>query len=163
MKLYVKNSQDNIMCMANLLGRDVRVPNPLPFSFYFSTKNSPHGIRVKPIFNPEKMSADVVGNLELCDSWEYTPGKNDSHVDGRSIRKMKAFFRKYKVLFAAVWGKELQESSLTDYFRGYISFEQLLQSFEFYESYKEDLDDIESIEELTEFVRENSLFNLFER
>ena len=154
--------EDNaIMCMANLLGKDIRVPKKLPFSFYFSTQNSPHGIRVKPVFNPEKMSISTVGNLWLCDAWEYTPGKYDSNVSAKEIRKMKAFFRKYKVLFCGVWCGKIQETPVTDYFRNRMSFSQLLTNFEFYETYKDDMDDIEDVHELEEFVRENDLFNLY--
>lgn len=159
MKRYIKSTED-IMCMANLLGRDIRVPNPLPFSFYFSTKNSIHGIRVKPVFNPEKMSADLVGTLKLCDDWEYIPGKNDSAVDGKSIRRMKAFFRKYKVLFEAVWCKQLQETTVTDFFRGFITLKDLITQFEFYNDYKTELDEIDDIDELTEYIYEINVLDL---
>ena len=164
MKIYINDNyeHDGILCMANLLGKDVRVPSSLPFSFYFSTQNSSHGIRVKPIFNPQKMSSDLAGTLKLCDSWEYTPGKNDADVSSKAVRKMKAFFRKYKVLFAAVWCGELQETPVCDYFRGFKDLHKLIKDFECYPNYKDDMDDIDSIEELEEFIRENNVFNLFE-
>lgn len=158
----IVSAQEDIMCMANLLGKDVRVPKPIPFSFYFSTKNSSHGLRVKPVFNPEKMSADAVGTLKLCDDWQYTPGKYDTNVDSKSIRKMKAFFRRYKVLFAAVWSKQLQETTVTDYFRGFISLTDLIKSFEFYSQFESEMGDIDSIEELALFVQENDLFPMFD-
>ena len=160
MKRYVRSS-DDIMCMANLLGKDARVPRQLPFSFYFSTKNAVHGIRVKPMFNPEKMSIELAGTLKLCDDWEYIPGRDDGNVSGREIRKMKAFFRKYKVLFCAVWCGAVQETPVTDYFRALKTFHDLLMDFDFYEDYKSDMDEIETVEELEEFVREKSLFNMY--
>ena len=172
MKKYIKSSNieaiDNIeaaepiMGMGNLLGKTVKVPKPLPFSFYFSTNFDVHGIRVKPLFDPEKMSIDRAGNLWLCDSWEYTPGKDDKHVDSKDIRKMKAFFRKYKVLFCAVWGKILQETYVEDYFKKRMSFKSLLKQFDCYQEYKDDMGDIDSIEELEEFVRENNICNMYD-
>ena len=165
MKLY-KNSEaglsDDILCMASMLGDDVKVPGKLPFSFYFSTNNSSHSIRVKPIFDPCRMSADLAGTLKLSDPWEYIPGKNDHNVDPKQIRKMKSFFRKYKVLFAAVWCGVIQETPVCDYFRGMKPLDVLMKDFDFYNEYKDDMDDIDSIEELEEFVRENSLLHLFE-
>ena len=113
------------------------------------------------MFNPEKMSIELAGTLKLCDDWEYIPGRDDGNVSGREIRKMKAFFRKYKVLFCAVWCGAVQETPVTDYFRALKTFHDLLMDFDFYEDYKSDMDEIETVEELEEFVREKSLFNMY--
>ena len=55
------------------------------------------------MFNPEKLLKSKVGNLKLCDDWEYLHGVDDDHVDNKDIRKMIAFFKKYIVLFRMVW------------------------------------------------------------
>ena len=101
MKRYIKEN-DSIMCMANLRGNQIVNPGGLPFSFYFSTKIG-HGIRVKPVFNPEKLSISSVGNLELHEDWNYTPDPEDQKISAKKKNEMYNFFRTNKVLFAAVW------------------------------------------------------------
>ena len=43
--------------MANVRGKDVEVDD-IDFSFYFSKKNSNHGIRLKVVWNRERMSGN---------------------------------------------------------------------------------------------------------
>lgn len=169
MKRYIHSTNDydeppaeiDIFCMSNLRGKDIKIEN-LPFSFYFSARESSHAIRVKPMFNPNKVSKSKFGTLELHGDWKYTPGPDDKNVSQKQIREMKVFFKKYKVLFAAVWEEELQEIPVQDYFRGLISFSDLLTEFEFYEDYQKEMGCIDSIEELESFVRKNGLFNMWD-
>lgn len=172
MKRYIRNTnynnQDAIFAMANIRGKHVKVPGRLDFSFFFSPKDVTegkeitHGLRVKPIFNPEKMSLDMAGTLKLHGDWEYIPGTNDKKVAAKDVRRMKAFFKEYKTLFAAVWEKALLPDSLYDYFRGTITFEEMLEDFDFYDELKEEIEDVNSLIELTDLVREYRLFNLWE-
>lgn len=67
MKKLLRNP-DSVMCMSNVRGKYVVHPGLLKFSFYFSANDGySHGIRVKPVFNPEKMLLSMVGSLKLCD------------------------------------------------------------------------------------------------
>lgn len=152
---------DKILCMSNVRGRRVKVPHKLPFSFYFSGENSSHGIRVKPIFNPDRMIISKAGNLMLHSDWEYVPGPDDKSISSKDIAEMKEFFRTYLILFAAVWDLKLSDTAVQDYFEGIISLHELVQDFEFYQDWKEELDVINSIGELEDFCREHDLVNLY--
>lgn len=154
--------ENDIFCMSSLRGSKVVVPHKLPFSFFFSERESSHAIRVKPVFNPDKISKSSFGTLELHGDWKYTPGPDDKNVSQKQIQEMKNFFKKYKVLFAAVWESKLYDGDVQDYFRGLISFDELLTEFDFYENYKEDMDNIDNIEQLEEFVRKYNIFNMWD-
>lgn len=165
----VKRIPNYLFEMANLRGKYVKIPNRLDFSFYFSTKDAVeskelvHGLRVKPVFNPEKISPSNVGVLKLHSDWEYIPGNEDKNISGRKVKEMKEFFKTYKILFAAVWEKELDETRLATYLQGYITLEELIKDFEFYDDYKEELKDIHDLEALEEFVKTHNLFNLWDK
>lgn len=154
--------------MANIRGKFVKNPHKLDFSFYFSPKDALegkdicHGLRVKPVFNPEKMSIEQAGTLKLHGDWKYIPGIDDKNIGNKAINNMKSFFREYKTLFAGVWEKNLHPDALYDYFRGTITFEELLQEFDFYNDYENELIAIKNLKDLTEFVKEHDLFNLWE-
>lgn len=129
MKRLVK---DKIYAMANVRGRTVRNPNPLPFSFYFSNSYGiDNNVRVKVSFNPDKLSIDQLGNLELHSDWKFVPGKDDKHLSNKDVAEMKNFFRKYKVLFCLVWDHKLQEDEVQDYFRGIFGFIGYMQVSEY--------------------------------
>ena len=157
-----EEEENDIFCMSSLRGSKVVVPHKLSFSFFFSERESSHAIRVKPVFNPDKISKSSFGTLELHGDWKYTPGPDDKNVSQKQIQEMKNFFKKYKVLFAAVWESELYDGDVQDYFRGLISFDELLTEFDFYENYKEDMDNIDNIEQLEEFVRKYNIFNMWD-
>lgn len=168
MKLYIEESKDILFEMSNMRGKYVKNPHRLNFSFYFSTKDAVeskdlvHGLRVKPVFNPEKIISSKVGTLKLHSDWEYIPGNDDKDVSSKDINAMKDFFKTYKVLFAAVWEKVLEPDALYDYFRGIMDFNDIKQELDFYNEYKEDLDKIDTLTEFTEFVKQHHLFNLWE-
>ena len=161
MKILVSN-KDSIFAMSNVRGRYIKNPHQLPFSFYFSSgAGVSHGPRVKPQFNPERLILSLTGTLQLCDDWKYVPGKDDKDVSEKSIRQMKKFFKDYIVLFCLVWDEHMQDATLEDYFKGAISFNEMLQDLEFYSEYKETLDSINSISELDKFCRDNNLVNMY--
>ena len=82
----VKKIPNYLFEMSNIRGKYVKVPHKLDFSFYFSPKNAvantdiAHGLRVKPVFNPEKMSINKAGTLKLHSDWKYIPGEDDTKV-----------------------------------------------------------------------------------
>ena len=160
MKRLIHSSED-IFAMSNVLGKFVKVEKKLPFSFYYSPKNSSHGPRVKPVINPEKMRISDAGTLELCDKWEFTPGQNDSAVPKKIIDEMKSFFRKYLVLFLLVWEGLADDPILGYYLEGRLALADFIESLDFYEDYKEDLDAIQTVAELEEFCRKHQLVNFY--
>lgn len=168
MKLMINEYTDMLFEMANIRGKTVKVPCKLDFSFFFSTKDAVeskdlvHGLRVNPVFNPEKISIHDTGTLKLHGDWKYIPGPNDKDVDSRKVNRMKEFFKTYKILFAAVWEKVLPHDAVEDYIRGHIDFNEMIKEFYFYDEYKEDIDNIETLDELYDFVRENKIFNMWE-
>lgn len=169
MKLIFEKCDNFLFEMANIRGKTVKCPKRLDFSFFFSTKDAVeskelvHGLRVKPVFNPEKISIDKTGTLKLHGDWEYIPGEDDVDVSSRDVRKMKAFFATYKILFSAVWEKVLPHDAVEDYFRGHINFEDVLKEFYFYDDFRDDLDIIETFDDLTDFVETNKLFNTWNK
>ena len=162
------NESKYLFEMSNIRGKFVKNPHRLNFSFYFSPKDGVeskelcHGLRVKPIFNPEKMSIDLAGTLKLHGDWKYIPGKEDGDVSSKDIRNMKKFFADYKILFAAVWEKKLSPDALYDYFRGTFEFSDLTEDLTFYKEYKNDLDMITDCKALHDFVVEHDLFNTWD-
>lgn len=152
---------ESIFGMSNVRGNRIQVyPGAQPFSFYFSEKTDTHGIRVKPVFNPNKVHISEVGTLKLCDDWEYIPGKDEGHISEKDVKKMKDFFRKYKVLFAAVWEGELQEGDLVDYFQGVIDFDTVVESLECYLKYAIELSECINVDDLEQVVRQHDMFNM---
>lgn len=166
MKLIVKIDNDFLFEMVNIRGKYVKIPHKLNFSFYFSPKDAVegkdicHGLRVKPLFNPEKMSINKAGTLKLHGDWKYIPGEDDKKIGAKPIAEMKEFFKKYKILFSAVWEKSLPPDALYDYFRGTITFSELIQEFDFYDDYKKDpiFNNIKELSELGQFIKEHDLF-----
>lgn len=161
MKRVLKN--DVILAMSNVRGKYVKNPHQLSFSFYFSSGSGvPHSIRVKPSFNPDKkLKKSMTGTLKLCDDWEFIPGPHDGKVDSNDIADMKQFFRYHIVLFAAVWDEQLQDGILEDYFKGDITFNEMLQDLDFYDDYKLQLDRISTVDALESFCRKHELVNLY--
>ena len=158
MKLQIREDNDFLIEMANVVGKYVSVPNKLPFSFYFSANNGNHSIRVKPSFNAERLLANQVGTLKLCDDWEYTPGKDDTNIKQKQVNSMKEFFRKYLVLFCAVWDYQLSERPVQKYFEGDYTLQEVIEDLDFYTS---KMDNIDNIEELENYCRINDLVNFY--
>jgi len=154
--------QDAILCMSNIRGKYVKNPGKLPFSFYFSANaDAGHTIRVKPVFNPDRMKFSATGTLKLCDDWEFVPGKDDKHVDSKAVQEMKNFFRRYLVLFCAVWDEQIDDGTVEDYFVGTIDFDDMVKQFDFYDEYSDDLDKIHTVENLESFCRDKNIVNFY--
>lgn len=159
MQRYIKTSDqlEDIECMSNLRGDDVKIPHKLPFSFYFSGNQGQHDIRVKVVLDPQRMRISKAGTMKLYDDWEYTQGPDDKHVDAKFIESIKDFFRTYLVLFCAAWDDQIDETAIQSYFQGTLQFSDLLKEFDFY---TEEMDSIGDVSELEEYCRANHLVNL---
>lgn len=133
-----KIDEEYLIEMSNVVGKYVKNPEKLPFSFYFSSGvDVPHSIRVKPMFNPEKLKKSLTGTLKLSDDWKYIPGENDKNVSEQEIKEMKKFFKDNIVLFVLVWDEFLQDSVVEHYFLGDLSFQEMLKDLDFYEKLPE--------------------------
>lgn len=161
MKRIIKSTED-IFAMSNVRGKYVKNPHSLPFSFYFSSGTGvSHGPRVKPMFNESKLISSLTGTLKLCDDWNFVPGINDKDVKADKISDMKDFFRNNIVLFCAVWDEQMQDATLEDYFKGDITFQEMIADLDFYEKYRDDLVKISNVSQLDEFCRKNQLVNFY--
>ncbi len=159
--IYKDEDFYDIFGMSNLRGKYVKT-DKINFSFYFSMQKASHAIKVKVSFNDAKINESDFGALELHRDWKFTPGRNDKDVSSKDIRNMKAFFVKYKVLFAAVWNREIYEGDVVEVFRKGITFSELLKEFSFYDAYAEKMNKIQNVAELENFVRKNNIFNMLD-
>lgn len=157
----VINSSEQIFGISNVLGRFIAVEENVPFSFYYSPRNSSHGPRVKPVLDPNKMRISDAGTLSLCGDWEFVPGRRDLYYPAKVVHLMKEFFRTYLVLFLLVWDEQADDPMLGYYLEGKISLNEFIQTIDFYPEYAEDLDQIETVTELEQFCREHELVNFY--
>lgn len=161
MKKWIHEKED-ILCMSDVRGIKVKVESKLPFSFYYSARNSSHGPRVKITSDPTKIRLDRMGSLELTGDWDYISTKGNDEFSSKELKEIRAFFRKYLILFLLVWDKlTSNEPSLGDYLEGDITLAEFIQDLDFYDDYKDDLDQIENVEELEEFCRKYKLVNFY--
>ena len=159
-----RSDEDLLMKMANLRGKDVKIED-VNFSIYFSPKQTDqHSIRIKVLWNRERMnSGNFDGVLYLHGDYEYKQNPNaDNKPDKYDIFELRYFAKRYKVLFAAVWENKLDPNDVEDYFKGRLSFEELLTLFLDLDS--DDYDKIQqarNIKELEQIVSENNIFNMW--
>lgn len=154
-------AQEDIFAMSNVLGKFIKVEKNVPFSFYYSPRNSSHGPRVKPVLNAEKMRISEAGTLALCEDWEFIPGPNDKRASRSIVEEMKQFFKKYLVLFLLVWEGLADDPILGYYLEGRLELADFIKSLDFYEEYKNDLDNIVDVQELEAFCRSHNLVNFY--
>ena len=111
--------------LANIRGQKI-VTDEVDFSFFFSSKRGmSHGIRVKIIWNKNKigqLSDCHSGTLRLHGDYKYEGAKISAH----QLNNARKFFKKYKVLFAAVWEFALYPELVGDYLKGHADFEEIL-------------------------------------
>ena len=151
--------------MANAVGNNVKREKNLPFSFFFSSKKAvrgTHGIRVKILWNPSKAPADADGFLELHSDYEYIPGIHKYESSAEELSIARKFFKKYKVLFAAVWEDVISDpSQLVMYFYGKISWKELMKQFDTGNSdWNFYIQTTDNVKELEQLVREENIFNM---
>lgn len=150
-----------VMEMANVRGAKVKTDN-INFSFYYSDKRKvSHGIRVKIVWNPNKMSGDVDGYMELHADYNYVSSPNGKRVNNKDIDEAREFFKKYKVLFAAVWEMKLEEDVIQDYLRKLMTLDDVKSEFH---GIPEDvytlIQQCGSIEDIESVVRKTNAFNM---
>lgn len=145
--------------MSNVVGNKVKVVNKLPFSFYFSPKDSNHGVRIKIVFNPSRVNEGDFGFIKLCDDWGYEPG-NNKHVSENILTEARNFFRHFLVLFCLSWEDKVNTEDVRDYFLGRISLHELITEMYFYEEYSNELDKITTIAELEDWCRNNNIVSI---
>lgn len=86
----------HLLEMANLVGKTVSTDN-IDFSFYFSDKFiANHGIRVKIIWNRNKMQGDNSGYLELHGDYRYESSSDFKKILNKEIEKTRVFFKNIK-------------------------------------------------------------------
>ncbi len=160
----VSQENQHLLEMANLVGKTVNT-DVINFSFYFSDKFvANHGIRVKIIWNRNKMQGDNSGYLELHGDYKYESSNDSKKILNKEIEKARTFFQKYKILFAAVWECELDPNYVVDYLRKKIDFKELLNGFDELEN--DNLNDWKNIKQannildLEKIVRQYKLFNM---
>lgn len=148
--------------MATVRGDYVKT-DKIDFSFYFSDKTEcNHGIRVKVKWNPVRVSGSLDGYFELHGDYVYVQSNNsDSHPSAKSIIDAQNFFKKYKVLFVAVWEMKLEADDLVDYFRGLLDFKGLIDKFhDINRPFKRILKMANNTDELESIVRTHEIFNM---
>lgn len=142
--------------MANMVGKRVKTDH-INFSFYFSTKSEVnHSIRAKVKWNKDHLAGGTDGYFELHGNYAWVQSPGGEVPDGNDLKLARRFFRKYKVLFAAVWEECLDANDVQDYFKGLISFSELLVGF----LIGSDFSGVHDLKGLEDYVRKNSLFNM---
>ena len=157
----VVNSTEQIYAMSNLVGRYVKLDGPLSFSFYFGTKDAfgkenKHGIRVKICPSRERYQLNNVSELEIHGDYKL---HNTANVSKDVEKEAKAFFKKFKVLFAGVWEKVLLEENITAYFKNRATLEDIVEESYLTEEQKSLLN-VSTIEDFEAKVRTYSMFNM---
>ena len=148
-------SSYDLLEMANVLGDFVKTDR-ISFSFYFSDKyGMQHGIHVKIKWNGHKFTKPEDGYMELHGTYAYVPTPGSKKVSNRDINLARSFFKKYKVLFAAVWEGVVDQMHLQQYFLGNITLQDLIDQFDPVIEH-----DFSSVESLEAYVRKNNLYNL---
>lgn len=160
---YIEDPSNVLVEMANLRGNDIKLVTGLPFSFYISSKKAVHGlhaIRAKILWNPSRMRSDSDGNLELHGDYEYTVGSHKYKPTAKELAAARAFFKKYKVLFAAIWECVVDDIDVFEYLKGNIDLGHLLATFDLPGKNFYLVNHCTSIEELEQCVRKNKIFNM---
>lgn len=158
--MKIKRNNDILLEMANIRGKDVNIED-IDFSLFFSRKYPNHGCRVKICWNREKMTHDT-GNMEAHGDYKYYQDASCKYKpDAVDISTARYFIKKYKVLFAAVWEEKLDSNDLIDYFRGRLSWKELLSCFtDMADKEQESIQNCKDRKELEKRVRELNIFNM---
>lgn len=160
---YINHDDSILFEMANLRGNDVKLHDRLPFSLFISNKDvvhESHAIRVKVLWNPEKMTATPDGQLELHGDYNYTVYSHKYKPTSKELRSLINFCKKYKVLFSAIWECKLDPNDFIYYLQNRESLAELLSTFNLKGKDYYNVNHCSSIEELERCVRENKIFSM---
>lgn len=162
---YLNNEDGLLMEMANIRGNDIKLADRLPFSLFISNKQVVHGahaIRVKVLWNPNKMTATPDGQLELHGNYDYTVFSHKYKPTAKELELLRNFCRTYKVFFAAVWEGVLDATDFVHYLEGTITYTQLISSFDLTGKDYYNVNHCKTIQELETCIRRNKIFNMNE-
>ena len=107
------------------------------------------------------MSGDVDGYMELHGDYDYVSSPGGKRVSNKDIDEAREFFKKYKVLFAAVWEMKLEEDVIQDYLRKLITLDDVKSEFhDIPEDVYTRIQQCNSIDEIENVVRKTNAFNL---
>lgn len=98
--------------------------------------------------------------MDLHGNYEYIISNHKYKPTGRELEIARSFFRKYKVLFAAVWEEVLDPSFVQDYLRGYLDFKNLLTQFDLQGRDYYNVNHCKTIKELEACIRKYRIFNM---
>lgn len=148
--------------MANVRGKHIEVED-VDFSFYISEKNGNHAIRLKVCWNREKLISEECGYLELHGKYEYYQSPQLKYKPKNyEVDTVRYFAKKYKVLFAAAWERKLDCDDIAEYFKGRMSWKELMQEWINIPNndIKEVLSNCRNLKDLEYAVRKNNAFNM---
>lgn len=156
-----ETTNESLLEMANITGKYMKIED-IDFSFYYSRKNSSHSIRLKINWNRETMTGDDEGYIELHGDYKYYQSPKLKKKKEADIATVRYFAKKYKVLFAAVWECKLDADTLGEYFKGRLSWQELMSSFENINNKEilEVLANCRNLKDLEYAVRKNNAFNM---
>ena len=103
------------------------------FSFWFNPKTGKikHAIRVKICWDIARFDEETSCSLALHGEYKYKHSPKAPHVSKKRIDNAIEFFKRRKVLFAAVWEGCLKIGDLYAYLCEDLSFERLLRRLKF--------------------------------
>ena len=149
----------SLLEMSVVLGERVKVEE-INFSFFFSANTSQHSIWVKIVWNKEKTIKQHFGFMELFGDYEYIKAKgSNEHIAESDITAARNFFKKYKVIFAAVWEYQLEQTTAEDFFKVEITLKDLIRKLEI-KIDKKDQAKILNLADFERYVRDRHLFNM---
>ena len=96
--------------------------------------------------------------MDLHGEYKYTHSGGEPKPSSKDISAARDFFKKYKVIFAAVWEGYLNPDVVSFYLRGFLTLDELKD--EFYDVSEDIFKDAKTIADIEKIVRENELFDM---
>ena len=156
--LYPDNE---LLCLMTRITAEKVKSDNIDFSFYYATKvEMQYGIRVKIVWNHSRLTQ--LDTLELHGKYGYNirDPRKQNNVSAERLNKAREFFKKYKVLFAAVWECVLDPNFIAFYLYQYINFKTLLSEFMLKEDELSLLEKASNLSELEAIVRKHKIFTM---
>lgn len=167
---YEHENTESLYEMAKLTRKnaDLNVCGDIPLFIYFSKSNSSHSPRVKfyggtkevdstDLSPSMQFSENGVGDI-ILQSWmnkKNCPNAFDKQI----IEQVGTFVNKFKSLLLLVWFKRLDEDDLLEYFKGRLSWRDLLDCVEINENLKQQFISNNSLGALEKYCKENDLYS----